>query len=135
MSDVFENKGGEKLYEIRKWRTRIRRRFIIGPAQIFQRDICTSKLEPNHCECSLSQGIVVCFFLGGRGCVVNLSCYHQFEEVMESMKRVVLQLRCGHHVRACAMVSQIFGPSEEREDATQAIEPFLLAREPVVVQW
>jgi len=38
-------------------------------------------------------------------------------------------------VRACAMVSQSFGPSEEREDATQAVEPFLLAREPVVVQW
>jgi len=38
-------------------------------------------------------------------------------------------------VRACAMVSQIFGPSEEREDATQAVEPFMLAREPVVVQW
>jgi len=33
------------------------------------------------------------------------------------------------------MVSQIFGPSEEREDATQPVEPFMLAREPVVVQW
>jgi len=33
------------------------------------------------------------------------------------------------------MVSQKFGPSEEREGVTQAVEPFMLAREPVVVQW
>jgi len=38
-------------------------------------------------------------------------------------------------IRTCAMVSRIFDPSEEREDATQAVEPFMLAREPVVVQW
>ena len=33
------------------------------------------------------------------------------------------------------MVGRIFGPSEEREDATQVVEPFILAREPVVIQW
>ena len=38
-------------------------------------------------------------------------------------------------LRACAMVSRIFGPSEEREDATYAVEPILLARELVTIQW
>jgi len=36
---------------------------------------------------------------------------------------------------SCSMVSRIFGPSEDREDVTQAVEPFMLACEPDVVQW
>ena len=37
--------------------------------------------------------------------------------------------------RAFTMVSQNVGSSEEREDATYAVESIMLAREPVAIQW
>ena len=44
--------------------------------------------------------------------------------------------QCQHvRLRARSMVSQNFRSSKEREDATQAVEPIMLAREPVAIQW